>query len=214
MFAVVIPTVGRESLKASLDSLEKQSLKDFSVVIVNDGDDLSLPSLTLPCTVLSGPRVGWPGPTRNVGIQWAKRNGFQWIAFLDDDDFFHPKYMEWLQAHVTRFPATDMLIFRARGLFDHIPPTFVIPPRQTVLRAGLVTNSFAIRVGDIEYDEHHVDEDSNKNKYRHHGEDFRLIMDVVKRRKTVFISERVAYGTRMPIDDVDVYPLVKVCTDV
>ena len=209
MFAVVIPTLGRPSLAKAIESLERHTRKQFSIVVVNDSDsDISFKNTI----VLQGPRVGWPGPTRNVGIRWAKDNGIQWVAFLDDDDYFHPKYMEWLYDHVHAFPTTDILIFRARGLFDHLPPTFVIPPKNVFqLHGGLVGNTFSIRVGDIEYDELHVNDDTNTNKYKHHGEDLRLLQDATRRKKVVFISPRVGYGVRMPIFDAyDEYPLVRV----
>ncbi|KAE8762168.1 glycosyltransferase family 2 protein, partial [Georgenia thermotolerans] len=89
--AVVIPTVGRPSLRALLTGLAAQAhdpghLPPAEVVVVDDrplGDAraLDLPPLPWPVRVV---RSGGRGPAaaRNAGWRTA---GARWIAFLDDD---------------------------------------------------------------------------------------------------------------------------------
>jgi glycosyltransferase involved in cell wall biosynthesis len=84
-FAIVIPTVGRDSLRRLLAELDGSSgPRPAAVVLVDDRVDAHPPlefSTTLPVTVL---RSGGRGPAaaRNVGWRSTKAN---WICFLDDD---------------------------------------------------------------------------------------------------------------------------------
>ncbi len=84
-YTVVVPTVGRDSLRALLHALDRApGPPPTDVVVVDDrpaGAPLVLPETDLRVTVLlSG--GGGPAAARNVG--W-RRAATEWIAFLDDD---------------------------------------------------------------------------------------------------------------------------------
>jgi glycosyltransferase involved in cell wall biosynthesis len=89
---VVIPTVGRTSLGKSIRSALDQTVSVERILIVDD-------SPTQDALVTADPRVqivhtgGSKGPaySRNVGIGMSKS---QWVAFLDDDDFWLPTHIE------------------------------------------------------------------------------------------------------------------------
>ena len=84
-FSVIIPTRNREQfLKDAVASVLSQQRVSFELVIVNDGDPLSI--------TFSDPRIRVVDnhkrtavPARNFGVAEARG---QFIAFLDDDDFF------------------------------------------------------------------------------------------------------------------------------
>lgn len=78
-------------------------------------------------TVVDTPNIG-PGAARNIG---ARESGSEWLAFLDDDDAWHPNYLSTMLQHsenadlmftspeyVMTMPETMMrnLIYRACGI--------------------------------------------------------------------------------------------------
>lgn len=84
--AVVIPTIGRESLGRLLTALyHGRGPRPDAVIIVDDrpdaGTPLSLPHNDLPMTVLPSGGRG-PAAARNVG--W-RASAAEWICFVDDD---------------------------------------------------------------------------------------------------------------------------------
>ena len=185
--AIIIPTLGRASLTQTLLSLENQTRRNFTKIIVNDGPtDLAEVKTMFDAVILEGPRIGLAGAARNVGIRYAK-NKFKWVAFLDDDDFFHPRYVEWFFEHVNSLtPHADVVIFRARGNFDHIPSHVAIPPPAAFkLQCGLFAISFAVKPG-VEFDEK-----------REAGEDFRFLQECLQKNMRMIISNKVAYGVRL-----------------
>ena len=96
LFSVIIPTFNRQKLLVeALDSVRRQSFRDFEVIVVDDGstDDTS--------TTLARYADGWPdgplrcfrqdnagqGAARNLGISHASG---EYCLFLDSDDLLLP----------------------------------------------------------------------------------------------------------------------------
>lgn len=92
--SIIMPCYNAEkSIGTSIDSVYRQTFKDFELIVVNDGsNDDSLAILKKLAGRYSGlrvidqPNMG-PGPARNHGIKEASG---QFIAFLDSDDSWHP----------------------------------------------------------------------------------------------------------------------------
>jgi histidinol-phosphate phosphatase family protein len=84
-FAIVIPTIGRDSLNRLLAELDGSSgQRPSAVILVDDRRGPAVPlsvSTSLPVTVLRGGARG-PAAARNVG--WRAAHA-PWICFLDDD---------------------------------------------------------------------------------------------------------------------------------
>lgn len=84
-FAVVIPTVGRESVHRLLAELDGSTgPRPSAVVLVDDRANADPPlefATTLPVTVL---RSGGRGPAAARNVGW-RSTGATWICFLDDD---------------------------------------------------------------------------------------------------------------------------------
>jgi GT2 family glycosyltransferase len=97
VITVVVPTIGRPSLAATLARLGA----DLPVVVVDDRPSPS-PPLTLPAGVLVV-RSGGRGPAaaRNAGWQ---RAGTPWVAFLDDDVVPEPGWAEALGKDLAALP--------------------------------------------------------------------------------------------------------------
>ena len=107
--SVVIPVYNAgKYLNAALMSVKNQTFKDFEVVCINDGStDNSLDILQsfarddarfkIYTQQNSGGSVA-----RNVALDKAKG---EYIAFLDNDDIYHPQYLETLYKNITEYNA-------------------------------------------------------------------------------------------------------------
>ncbi|GGY89797.1 glycosyltransferase family 2 protein [Streptomyces avidinii] len=92
-YAIVVPTLGRPSLRACLDAVAAATASGRGperIVLVHDrpGPDGDPPALDVPAalrpitTVVAGPARG-PAAARNTGLRAA--GPVPWIVFLDDD---------------------------------------------------------------------------------------------------------------------------------
>ncbi|TFH93145.1 glycosyltransferase family 2 protein [Vibrio ouci] len=92
-FSVIIPTYNRLSLlKASVESVLKQTMADFEIIIVNDHSVPIVPNTFSDqrVSVINSCLGRGPAFARNIGIQAAKGH---YISFLDDDDHCHPEFL-------------------------------------------------------------------------------------------------------------------------
>lgn len=88
--SIIIPTYNRvHLLREALDSVGRQTFRDFEVIIVDDGstEDVAAAAATHAThpTVIRQQRKG-PAAARNRGIQGARG---RILAFLDSDDLWH-----------------------------------------------------------------------------------------------------------------------------
>jgi glycosyltransferase involved in cell wall biosynthesis len=89
---VIIPTIGRESLGAAVDSALYQDGVETTVIVVADLPQATLASLSLQHRRRNRVRVIATGGGRGGG--YARAVGTRaattpWVAYLDDDDTFH-----------------------------------------------------------------------------------------------------------------------------
>jgi glycosyltransferase involved in cell wall biosynthesis len=98
LVSVVIPTRGRpKTVPRAVKSALCQSLQQLEVIVVVDGDGsetvAELESLKDPrLCILTLPKPVGGAEARNIGVQTAHAD---WIAFLDDDDEWLPKKLEY-----------------------------------------------------------------------------------------------------------------------
>lgn len=96
IFSVIIPTYNREELiSRSIESVLSQTLKDFEVVVVDDG---SKDNTEQVIRTLNDPRIVYI-KQENRGATAARNNGVRhargkFISFLDSDDIWHPLMLE------------------------------------------------------------------------------------------------------------------------
>lgn len=201
---IAIPSVCRQSIIGTLLSLNEQTDKDFSILIVKDSDK-DLPKEVFQFfdpVVIEGPKEGWCSPPRNTALNYA-RGKFDWLAWVDDDDFLHPKYVEWLRSHSEKTRA-DIVLFRAAGLTDHLPQDYVFPEAHRFdLVVGFCTHSFAINLTRTPL--YSTDISTKK------GNDILYMKTCLSLDLNVIISNHVAYGIRKPcIDTKAKFPLVQI----
>jgi len=80
---VIVPSIGRPSLAATLASMQTEPGDE--VLVVGDMGDVPLPPATR--FIPSAPGGNWGATERRIGMR-AARN--PWLALLDDDDVYVP----------------------------------------------------------------------------------------------------------------------------
>jgi glycosyltransferase involved in cell wall biosynthesis len=98
LVSVYIPTRNRvKTLERAIHSVLEQTWKHFEIVVVDDASDDETPELLAglsdvhPVTVIRNNQPKGAAASRNIAIEHAKG---EFVAGLDDDDFFRPKRIE------------------------------------------------------------------------------------------------------------------------
>ena len=100
-FSVVIPTYGRPALlDEAVSSVLAQTVSDLEVVVVDDASPTPIELPTHPrVRVLRAEHNGGPAAARNLGVH---ASDCEIVAFLDDDDTWLPRRLEYAEAAVPR----------------------------------------------------------------------------------------------------------------
>jgi len=109
LVSVILPTYNRlQYLRPAIESVFVQTLKDWELIIADDGSDTPvkeyLTSLIEPerVKVLFLDHTGNPSKARNAALREARG---QWIAFQDSDDLWMPRKLELQMESLQRHPS-------------------------------------------------------------------------------------------------------------
>ena len=107
-YSFIIPVYNRpDEVDELLESLTKQTIKDFEVVVVEDGSSIPCQAVVeryaalLDILYYSKPNSG-PGQTRNYG---AERSRGEYLIVLDSDCILPENYLAAVEAELNREPA-------------------------------------------------------------------------------------------------------------
>ena len=107
-YSFIIPVYNRpDEVDELLESLTKQTIKDFEVVVVEDGSSIPCQAVVeryaalLDILYYSKPNSG-PGQTRNYG---AERSRGEYLIVLDSDCILPENYLTAVEAELNREPA-------------------------------------------------------------------------------------------------------------
>ena len=94
--SIIIPTFNRaDCITRTIDSVLDQTYKDFEVIVVDDGSTDNTREVCKPYSdtirYIFRDNAGCAA-ARNTGIHSSRG---KWIAFIDSDDMWHPKYLEY-----------------------------------------------------------------------------------------------------------------------
>ena len=160
-FSVVVPLYNKAPyVRAAIESVLAQTCGDLEVVVVDDGSTDGGPDVV---RAIRDPRVRLVQQA-NAGVSAARNRGIEaacgeWVAFLDADDWHHPRYLEVLQQVQQRHPQVDAVAARFVRIPDHgpaAPSPWVVPqepavelvedlPSRWMRGETLFTGSIAIR---------------------------------------------------------------------
>lgn len=144
-YSVVIPCYNSSSsIEAALDSLVKQTFKDFEVLIIDDASsDISLTmaiaeryqtSLAIKFLINSCNMNG--AYSRNRGIEIAEG---EFIAFLDSDDVWVPDRLETALKLLETLPDKDQIFIYGRFELIRNHTTGALLPLRGIRKAELVS---------------------------------------------------------------------------
>jgi len=112
MFSIVIPVYNKaDTIRMSIDSILKQTYKDFEIIVINDG---STDNINDAISIYDDKRIriinqmnAGVSSARNAGITNSK-NSF--ICFLDADDIWQHNHLEILKNMINRYPQSGMYV--------------------------------------------------------------------------------------------------------
>jgi glycosyltransferase involved in cell wall biosynthesis len=194
MIGFVIPSIGRSTIKYSIQSLLDQTIQDWKCVVGFDGkceNDIDKSLITMDDRikyVYFSEKMGASAHHGNAGLV---RNSIinhldddtEWIGFLDDDDTLSKFYIEILELEKIKYKF-DCCVFRMRYDKDN---QRVIPPfEMNHLQQNYVGISFCVNKKFIE---------KNNIKFTNdNAEDFKFLKEIYDRGGKIHISSHVTYN--------------------
>ncbi len=124
IFDVIIPTCGRPSLQRAIESVLTQTHQDFVLHIIwhnnpvgtglmqehRDSPSQFLEAASVRHDIrkyhLKNDQVDSGTSARNFGIAQGSSD---WVAYLDDDDYWLPEHLEYMAAEAANDPAVNMM---------------------------------------------------------------------------------------------------------
>jgi len=182
----VVPSLGRDSLEKTVKSLQDQTLDSWQCIIIFDGvkcpvsatwcGDSRIIYIETSKKGTSDNRHGNGGLVRNMGLPHVIT---KYTAFLDDDDYLDPIYVETINKDI----GSDMgIVLRMR-----MPSGKIVPPvemgNQIVL--GHVGISYVIRTDRIR--------ENNICFVNSNSEDFDFLDKILKTGAIIKVSDKVLY---------------------
>jgi len=159
MITFIIPSIGRDSLFYSIESLINQTVTEWCAIIVLDGittnilndDTLNLledERFEVHEIEKMGSNINQAAFVRNYGMSVANEDS-EWLAFLDDDDTIAKDYIEIFRNELLLYPDCDVYIYRMINNDQRIIPdsntinfkvcdvgiSFII--KRTIYKSGL-----------------------------------------------------------------------------
>ena len=112
MFSIIIPLYNKAPyIEKAIQSVAAQTFQEFELIVIDDGSkDESFTIAQRTLAAFTPPSGGWGAvqqqnqgvsTTRNNGVKLAKYN---YIAFLDADDWWEPSFLEEMKALMDEFP--------------------------------------------------------------------------------------------------------------
>jgi glycosyltransferase involved in cell wall biosynthesis len=199
----IIPTIGRESLKRSIQTLLNQDDNDWECIVIFDGvkknieinfeEDTRIKIFEIDKIGGSSDDVkSTSGLVRNFGIE--KSGESEWIGFLDDDDCLSPDYISKLKKEIEMNEDIEVCIFRMAYSNKYILPT-KDDRNINRFRVGI---SFAIK----KYITEKVSFTNNP------FEDFLYLKNVQYKKYKIVISSYVTYFVRTEPYECLFYPKI------
>ena len=198
-FSIIIPVYNVEDyIKECLDSVKKQSFKDYEVIVVNDGTkDKSMDIVKkYDVKVINQENQGLSA-ARNNGAKKAKG---EYLLFLDSDDTIENNLLEVLNEAATKYKP-DVLRFQIQEMYEdgskkEYPETGFDPVKgpaafEKICKYHFVENAWSYLIKRSYWEKEKYE--FAKGKIH---EDFGLIPLVIMKAKRVMSIDTIGYNYR------------------
>jgi glycosyltransferase involved in cell wall biosynthesis len=142
--SVVIPTFNRcHSVTEAIDSVLAQTVPSLEIIVVDDGSEDDTKKFLAPYfdhIVYIRQENQGVSAARNAGIRAAKGD---LIAFLDSDDTWHPRKLEFQLQYLNEHP--EVALIGAVSLWDSAPNWPGLPATTSVAGQTLVLEDIVVR---------------------------------------------------------------------
>jgi glycosyltransferase involved in cell wall biosynthesis len=195
MIGFIIPSIGRETITVTLESLVNQTNPNWKCYVGFDGKEESDidPSILVQDERIKyfyfGEKLG--DETKHHGNAGQVRNSIigridddiEWIGFVDDDDTLSKYYVEILELEKNK-KEFDCCVFRMRYDKDNIK---ILPPfNMDTIKQNFVGISFCVRRKFI---------DKNKISFvNDNAEDFKYLKKISDCNGEIHISSHITYN--------------------
>ena len=194
MINFIVPSIGRPTLKSTLQSLINQTNPNWECWVGFDGlsknqvEDTLLINDSRIHYLFSVDKVGEKKHHGNAGLvrNWIIsniNNNYEWIGFVDDDDTLSSDYIERLIQNIN-YTDFDCCVFRMRYDAENIK---IIPPLNMVeIRQNYVGISFCVKRNFII--------DSNIKFINSNSEDYQFLENIHLKGGIIYLSEYITYN--------------------
>lgn len=196
MFSVIIPLYNKEqSITNTIQSVLDQTFQDFEIVVVNDGStDKSVERVK----AFDDPRIriidkpnGGVSSARNRGIKEAK---YEWIAFLDGDDWWAKSYLLTLNKLIIEYPNAGIYA----GRYSYITNKKPIPMKNRFpnIEKGyflLSDNLYAVSSSSLVIHKNTFDKYGCFDESLTHGEDTDMWIRIGMKESACFDNSLVSF---------------------
>lgn len=112
MFSIIIPLYNKAPyIEKAIQSVLAQTFQEFELIVIDDGSkDNGFDVVKQLFSFLTPPLGGWGAyQQQNSGVSTTRNNGvklakYDYIAFLDADDWWEPGYLEGMKELIEEFP--------------------------------------------------------------------------------------------------------------
>lgn len=219
MFSVIVPLYNKAKyIEKCLQSVFNQTFKEFELIVIDDGssdDGYSIAkylcnSLVVsewsksPLTKVLKQENRGVSTTRNYGVELSK---FDYIAFLDADDWWATDYLQKMKSHIDKYPEAGIYGSSYYKVKNNrfIPAMIGVEPEFTdgiinYFEAYAITLWMPIWTGSTIIKKSIFDESGGFNPKLKLGEDFDLWARIASRYPVAFLNKPLAFYNQ----DVDV----------
>lgn len=181
MITFIVPTIGRDTLQNTIDSLIAQENPEWKAIVVFDGmenikyNDRRIMSIS----VEKCGKLNHAGLVRNIALNLVNT---EWVAFVDDDDTISKDYVSRFKEEVDLNPEVKCIIFRMKTKYD---PDKILPaPNHNNFIKNKVGISFTFK------------KELNLKFEPSLVEDFMLLNQIRSQNHKIVISPYVTYFVR------------------
>jgi glycosyltransferase involved in cell wall biosynthesis len=147
-FDIILPTIGRDSLRQSIQSVIDQTYQNWLLWIIVDQVNLfnawpsSLDKRIICWEIVTCPANNdWGARARNFGICKGER---RWITYIDDDDEWLPHHLSTIDRLIKDNPGVNMIRTAGQSFkLKHKSPR----SSQLVRKMGAVNSTDILTVG-------------------------------------------------------------------